>query len=88
VLTNDNQIGVVPMEKTVALKNVDITFNIWDLGGQHEFLHMLPLVCNEAVALLFMFDLSRKSTLSSVRTWYKQVRVLNKVIHTVLHYAK
>jgi len=71
-------LGVVPMEKMVQLKNVDITFNIWDLGGQHEFLHMLPLVCNEAVALLFMFDLSRKSTLSSVRTWYKQVRVLNK----------
>ena len=24
---------------------------------------MLPLVCNDAVAILFMFDLSRKSTL-------------------------
>jgi len=48
------------------------------LGGQQEYLHMLPLVCNDAVALLFMFDLSRKSTLTSVKNWYKQARLLNK----------
>lgn len=57
------------MEKTIALRNTDITFSIWDLGGQQEYLHMLPLVCNDAVALLFMFDLSRKSTLTSVKNW-------------------
>jgi len=38
----------------------------------------LPLVCNEAVALLFMFDLTRKSTLTSIKNWYKQARLLNK----------
>lgn len=37
------------MEKTIALRNTDITFSIWDLGGQQEYLHMLPLVCNDAV---------------------------------------
>lgn len=31
--------------------------------GQKEFVNMLPLVCNDAVALFFMFDLSRKATL-------------------------
>ena len=39
---------------------------------------MLPLVCNDAIALLFMFDLSRKATLSSIKSWYKQARLLNK----------
>jgi GTP-binding protein of the ras superfamily involved in termination of M-phase len=71
-------LGVNFMEKTIALRNTDITFSIWDLGGQQEYLHMLPLVCNDAVALLFMFDLSRKSTLTSVKNWYKQARLLNK----------
>jgi GTP-binding protein of the ras superfamily involved in termination of M-phase len=71
-------LGVNFMEKTIPLKNTDITFSIWDLGGQQEYLHMLPLVCNDAVALLFMFDLSRKSTLTSVKNWYKQARLLNK----------
>lgn len=31
-------------------------------------------VCNDAVAIFFMFDLSRKSTLNSVKEWYRQVR--------------
>jgi len=53
-------------------------FSIWDLGGHKEYLHMLPLVCNDALALLFMFDLSRKSTLTSIKNWYKQARLLNK----------
>lgn len=71
-------LGVNFMEKTISLRNTDITFSIWDLGGQQEYLHMLPLVCNDAVALLFMFDLSRKSTLTSIKNWYKQARLLNK----------
>jgi GTP-binding protein of the ras superfamily involved in termination of M-phase len=67
------------MEKTVLLRNTEITFSIWDLGGQREFLSMLPLVCNDAVAIFFMFDLSRKVTLMSVKEWYRQARGLNRV---------
>ena len=48
-------------------------------SGQREFVNMLPLVCNDAVAILFMFDLSRKSTLNSVKEWYRQARGFNKV---------
>ena len=71
-------LGVNFMEKTISLRKTDITFSIWDLGGQQEYLHMLPLVCNDAIALLFMFDLSRKNTLASIKQWYKQARLLNK----------
>jgi GTP-binding protein of the ras superfamily involved in termination of M-phase len=39
---------------------------------------MLPLVCNDAVAILFMFDLSRKTTLNNVKEWYRQARGFNK----------
>lgn len=40
---------------------------------------MLPLVCNEAVALLFTFDLTRKATLNNIKEWYRQARGMNKV---------
>lgn len=50
------------------------------IAGQREFVNMLPLVCNDAVAILFMFDLSRKSTLNSVKEWYRQARGFNKVL--------
>ncbi|KAJ6233684.1 protein tem1 [Anaeramoeba flamelloides] len=71
-------LGVNFMEKSISIKQTEITFSVWDLGGQKEFVNMLPLVCNEAVVLLFMFDLSRKSTLVSVKSWFRQVRGLNK----------
>jgi len=71
--------GVNFMEKTISIRNTEITFSIWDLGGQREFVNMLPLVCNDAVAILFMFDLSRKSTLNSIKEWYRQARGFNKV---------
>lgn len=67
------------MEKTITVRRTTITFSIWDLGGQREFVNMLPLVCNDAVAILFMFDLSRKSTLNSIKEWYRQARGFNKV---------
>lgn len=67
------------MEKTISVRRTTITFSIWDLGGQREFVNMLPLVCNDAVAILFMFDLSRKSTLNSIKEWYRQARGFNKV---------
>lgn len=71
--------GVNFMEKTISIRNTEITFSIWDLGGQREFVNMLPLVCNDAVAILFMFDLTRKSTLNSIKEWYRQARGFNKV---------
>jgi len=71
-------LGVNFMEKSITIKNTEITFSIWDLGGQREFISMLPLVCNDAVATLFMFDLSNKASLSSVKDWYRQVRGMNR----------
>lgn len=71
-------LGVNFMERTISIRNTDITFTIWDLGGEREFTNMLPLVANDAVAVLFMFDLSRKSTLNSIKDWYRQSRGFNK----------
>lgn len=72
-------LGVNFMEKSISLRNTDIFFSIWDLGGQREFLYMLPIACNDASAIFFMFDLSRKSTLLSIKEWYRQARGLNRV---------
>eukprot|EP00126_Sphaerothecum_destruens_P005308 Sdes_comp18691_c0_seq1m8975 len=72
------------MEKTISIRNTEITFSIWDLGGQREFINMLPLVCNDSVAILFMFDLSRRSTLNSVKEWYRQARGFNKTAISLL----
>ena len=39
--------GVNFMEKTISIRNTEITFSIWDLGGQREF---VPVLARAAVA--------------------------------------
>lgn len=72
------------MEKTINLKGNDITFSLGDIGERQEYTSMLPLVCIDSVAFFFIFDLSRKSTLLSIKEWYRQSRVLNKNAHVIL----
>ncbi|PVU90257.1 hypothetical protein BB560_006224 [Smittium megazygosporum] len=77
-------LGVNFMEKTIILKDYKVTFTIWDLGGEQEFVNMLPIVCDDATAILFMYDLTKRSSLNSVRSWYKQAKGLNEKIIPVL----
>ena len=71
--------GINFMEKTIALgKQHQVTFSIWDIGGGTGSESMLPLVCNDAAAVLLMFDLSRPETLDAVREWHRKARALNR----------
>lgn len=70
--------GVNFMEKTVQLESHEVTFSIWDIGGHTSSETMLPLVCNDAAAVLLMFDLTRPETLDSIREWHRKARALNK----------
>merc|ERR1711879_715077 len=71
-------LGVNFMEKTISLKNVNVTFSLWDLGGQMEYKELLPLVCSEARVLLFVFDLTKKNTLVAVKQWFKSAKAETK----------
>eukprot|EP01084_Bolivina_argentea_P261433 441779_1 len=72
-------LGANFMEKTIELKNVNVTISIWDLGGQREFATLFPLVCGHAKVILFLFDLTQKQSLFSVRRWYKEARKENQL---------
>uniref|UniRef100_A0A7S0J1F9 Septum-promoting GTP-binding protein 1 n=1 Tax=Calcidiscus leptoporus TaxID=127549 RepID=A0A7S0J1F9_9EUKA len=70
--------GINFMEKTVSLRGHEVTFSIWDIGGHKDYESMLPLVCNDAAAILLMFDLTRNETLDSIRDWHRKARERNK----------
>ena len=72
-------LGVNYMEKTIELKNVNVTITIWDLIGKREFATLFPLVCSDAKVILFVFDLTQKQSLFSVKRWYKEARQENKI---------
>jgi len=78
----DNQcietLGVNFIEKTIRLRNIAVTLSFWDLGGQEEYRQLMPLLCNDAKVLLFVFDLTRKRTLSMIRKLFKIAKKQNR----------
>ncbi|KAJ2747941.1 putative DNA helicase ino80 [Coemansia sp. BCRC 34301] len=77
-------LGVNYLEKSIHLRNTRVRFSIWDLGGEREFLNMLPLVCSESAAILFLFDLTQRRTLNSIEQWYRQARAFNSTAVPIL----
>jgi len=71
-------LGVNFMEKTIKIRKVTVTLSVWDLGGQKEYIQLMPLVCSDARVLLFVFDLTRKQSLSFIKDWYKSARKENR----------
>ncbi|XP_059077715.1 septum-promoting GTP-binding protein 1 [Cryptomeria japonica] len=66
------------MNKVLGIKGVKIAFSIWDFGGHLQFTEVVPRTCQDAAAILIMFDLTSRSTLNSVTEWYKQARRFNQ----------
>eukprot|EP00257_Ricinus_communis_P018416 XP_015577132.1 septum-promoting GTP-binding protein 1 [Ricinus communis] len=71
--------GLNLMDKTLFVQGARITFSIWDVGGDSRSLDHVPIACKDAVAILFMFDLTSRCTLNSVVEWYSQARKWNQV---------
>lgn len=76
--------GLNLMDKTMFIKGARIAFRIWDVAGDHDSLDHVPIACKDAVAILFMFDLTSRCTLNSVIEWYSQARKWNKTAIPIL----
>ncbi|CAA7025889.1 unnamed protein product [Microthlaspi erraticum] len=77
--------GLNLMDKTFYVKGVTISFSIWDVGGDEKrSKDHIPIACKDSVAILFMFDLTSRSTLNSVFGWYSQARKWNTTAIPIL----
>lgn len=76
--------GLNLMDKTMVVKGARIAFSIWDVAGDHDSLDHMPIACKDAVAILFMFDLTSRCTLNSVIGWYSQARKWNQTAIPIL----
>ncbi|KAL8144219.1 hypothetical protein V2J09_017251 [Rumex salicifolius] len=76
--------GLNLMDKTSHVKGARIAFSFWDVGGDPGSIDHLPIACKNAVAILFMFDLTSRSTLQSVIGWYTQARKWNQTAIPIL----
>lgn len=77
-------VGVSCRDKVIRIRGAKIAFSIWDFGGHQQFTDIVPIACQDAAAILIMFDLTRRSTLNSVMDWYQQARQYNQSAILVL----
>ena len=62
------------MGATIFLKNLEIDdkkviLQIWDFGGEEQFRFLLPVYSHGSACGIFMFDLSRYSTIKDMKQW-------------------
>ncbi|KAK9689153.1 hypothetical protein RND81_09G038900 [Saponaria officinalis] len=76
--------GLNLMDKIMVVSGARIASTIWDVAGDQQSLHHVPIACKDAVAILFMFDLTSRCTLNSVIGWYDQAMKWNKAAIPIL----
>ncbi|CAL1354313.1 unnamed protein product [Linum trigynum] len=76
--------GLNLMDKTLFVQDARISFSIWDVGGDSRSFDQVPIACKDAVAILFMFDLTSRCTLDSVAGWYSEARKWNQTAIPIL----
>ncbi|KAL9383148.1 hypothetical protein Peur_023471 [Populus x canadensis] len=76
--------GLNLMDKTLFVQGARISFSIWDVAGDSRSIDHVPIACKDAVAILFMFDLTSRCTLNSVLEWYSQARKWNQTAIPIL----
>ena len=55
--------------KYLEINNKKIVLQIWDFGGEERFRFLLPTYANGSFGGIFMFDLSRKTSLDTMEGW-------------------
>ncbi|KAG2645775.1 hypothetical protein PVAP13_2KG450300 [Panicum virgatum] len=71
--------GLNLMDKTMAVRGARIAYSIWDVAGDIQSIDHIPIACKDAVAILYMFDLTSRCTLNNILDWYERARRWNKV---------
>ena len=64
-------IGVDFHVKRVEIDGKAITLQIWDFGGEHQFEYLLPSYVTGSNGAIFMFDITRYSSINNFNKWYK-----------------
>ncbi|XP_062189584.1 septum-promoting GTP-binding protein 1-like [Phragmites australis] len=76
--------GLNLMDKTLAVRGARIAYSIWDVAGGSQFVDHVPIACKDAVAILYMFDLTSRCTLNNIIDWYERARKWNKTAIPIL----
>jgi small GTP-binding protein len=64
-------IGVEFHIKKLEIEGKKVTLQIWDFAGEDQFRFLLPSYVNGASGGIFMYDITRESSLSNLPDWFE-----------------
>ncbi|MHA1820045.1 MAG: Rab family GTPase [Promethearchaeota archaeon] len=77
-------VGVDFFIKNLYIDGKKIKLQIWDMGGEDRFRFLLPTYCLGSSGAIFMYDITRGSSLESNQAWCDIVREKNGNIPIIL----
>ena len=77
-------IGVDFHIKKVEIENDRITLQIWDFAGEDRFRMLLPSYMRGARGGIFMYDVTRYTSLKNLEKWLEVVRSIDKNIPLIM----
>ena len=72
-------IGVDFYTKVCEIDDNRVQLQIWDFGGEHQFKNLLPNYVIGASGGIFMYDISRFSSLTNLEEWLKVLKKNSEV---------
>ena len=66
-------IGVDFAIKMVSIGQKRVKLQIWDTGGQERFSYIRPLYYKGAMGVVYVFDITNRSSYDHLSKWYKEV---------------
>jgi Ras-related protein Rab-7A len=67
-------IGVDFYIKTLDIDGINVTLQIWDFAGEHRFKNLLPNYLIGASGGIYMYDISRFSSLKNIEGWMEVIQ--------------
>ncbi len=68
-------IGVGFFVKKLVIKDIDVSLQIWDFAGEDRFRFMLPSYVKGSSGGIFMFDITRFTSLDNINAWSEVVDI-------------
>lgn len=62
-------LGVDIVAHDIEIENNRVKLQIWDFGGEERFKAFLPAYVRGSNGLIFMYDITRKSSLNNISEW-------------------
>ncbi|MFX1445235.1 MAG: Rab family GTPase [Promethearchaeota archaeon] len=62
-------LGVDIMAKDIEMNGSRVKLQVWDFGGEERFRIFLPVYARGSSGGIFMYDLTRKSSLNKITDW-------------------